>query len=463
MERDNIRLYQDEDNHVPLELLRQYHENTLPEAETYEVEKHLLHCELCTDVVEGLVLSDRTQTEAAVNDINYRLKAKLHLKEKKKRAPRMLWADWRVAAAILALVGATAVFFFYLFSQLNQAKNTITQSAPAPVVPAPAATPAPAAAPPVVAVPESASSASGTKPTPTKTGTVPGSAANTAKAPAAPLALAAADVVGIQQEADLTELETSRVLAAPAKVFIDSSLLQAPAVAGVIEGQKQLQQTLVPSDFNTNMPRAAASNLKARKSSAFRQLTGKVMSSNGEALPGVAVTVKGAATGASTDANGNYSLLLPQDKETLLLQFSYIGFERQEVKVDSAIVAVNVNLTEDTRSLQEVVVVELDKRREPKLGKATAPQPAAGMRAYQQYIQENLKYPSGSTAGLVVVAFTVQEDGKLSNFRLTKGLTQASNAEAIRLLQEGPAWTPARQNGKPIAQEVKVRIRFRKR
>lgn len=85
-----------------------------------------------------------------------------------------------------------------------------------------------------------------------------------------------------------------------------------------------------------------------------RRVTGKVISAeDGNALPGVSVVVKGTNKGTQTDADGNYSLVLPANISTLV--FSFVGVTTQEVSIGSRSV-VNVSLSNDTRSLDEVVV-----------------------------------------------------------------------------------------------------------
>jgi len=79
---------------------------------------------------------------------------------------------------------------------------------------------------------------------------------------------------------------------------------------------------------------------------------GKVIDASGQALIGVSVRVKGSETGASTDANGNFSLNAP---ENATLVFTYIGYVTQEVAVNGR-TSVNVTLVEDRQALSEVVV-----------------------------------------------------------------------------------------------------------
>ena len=81
---------------------------------------------------------------------------------------------------------------------------------------------------------------------------------------------------------------------------------------------------------------------------------GKVLSSSdGMGMPGVNVTVKGTTIGVTTDADGNYTLNAPADA---VLVFSFVGYEKQEVAVGGRN-EVAITLTEETKTLQEIVVV----------------------------------------------------------------------------------------------------------
>ena len=83
-------------------------------------------------------------------------------------------------------------------------------------------------------------------------------------------------------------------------------------------------------------------------------VTGTVTDATGEPLIGVNVIVKeNPATGTITDMDGNYSLR-PNGGTTL--EFSYIGYAPQRVPIGGRKV-VNVQLKEDSESLDEVVVV----------------------------------------------------------------------------------------------------------
>ncbi len=84
-------------------------------------------------------------------------------------------------------------------------------------------------------------------------------------------------------------------------------------------------------------------------------VTGKVVDSKtGESIPGVTIRIKGTTTGVITDANGDYSIRLSSAGD--ILQFSSIGYLRQEIAVEGQ-ARINVNLVEDVKALEEVVVI----------------------------------------------------------------------------------------------------------
>jgi len=83
-------------------------------------------------------------------------------------------------------------------------------------------------------------------------------------------------------------------------------------------------------------------------------ITGKVSDKLGQALPGVNVRLKGSKTGTQTDSFGSYSIRVPDN--TGVLVFSFLGFISQEVTIGNQTI-INVTLTEDPKSLSEVVVV----------------------------------------------------------------------------------------------------------
>jgi hypothetical protein len=81
------------------------------------------------------------------------------------------------------------------------------------------------------------------------------------------------------------------------------------------------------------------------------EVKGKILSAeDGEPLPGANISVKGTTLGTMTDINGNYSLKLTPDANTIMI--SSIGFITQELPVQPVM---NVTMQPDVRQLQEVI------------------------------------------------------------------------------------------------------------
>lgn len=84
-----------------------------------------------------------------------------------------------------------------------------------------------------------------------------------------------------------------------------------------------------------------------------KMITGTVFDTKGEPVIGANVVIKGSSKGTITDIDGKFMLEVP---ENAVLQVSYIGYEAQELNVESKNM-LNIKLKEDTQSLDEVVVV----------------------------------------------------------------------------------------------------------
>jgi hypothetical protein len=83
-------------------------------------------------------------------------------------------------------------------------------------------------------------------------------------------------------------------------------------------------------------------------------VTRTVKDENNMSLPGVKVLEKGTTNGTTTDASGNYSLNVQDEKSVLI--YSFIGYTSQEVMVNGRSI-IDVSLVPSVQSLQEVVVI----------------------------------------------------------------------------------------------------------
>ena len=80
-------------------------------------------------------------------------------------------------------------------------------------------------------------------------------------------------------------------------------------------------------------------------------------------------------------------------------------------------------------------------------------------------IEKNMIFPEGYTPEereVVVLKCTVTSSGSIGDIIPLKSPGDPYSREATRLIQEGPKWTPAEVNNKPIDEQIRIRIVFRK-
>ena len=84
-----------------------------------------------------------------------------------------------------------------------------------------------------------------------------------------------------------------------------------------------------------------------------RHITGVVKDIKGETIIGANIMIKGTGTGVSTNIDGEFSIEAAAGDELIV---SFIGYLSQTIKIDSQ-KTLNIKLLEDTKTLEEVVVV----------------------------------------------------------------------------------------------------------
>lgn len=87
-----------------------------------------------------------------------------------------------------------------------------------------------------------------------------------------------------------------------------------------------------------------------------------------------------------------------------------------------------------------------------------------GDKAMKAYIEANRKYPFASLRngieGVVDVSFTVMPDGSREQLSIVRLVDPDLEAEAIRLVNDMPAWTPATVEGRPVESDADVQVEF---
>lgn len=88
-----------------------------------------------------------------------------------------------------------------------------------------------------------------------------------------------------------------------------------------------------------------------------------------------------------------------------------------------------------------------------------------GPSALISYLSSNVKYPTECQAkgiqGRVIVQFIVETDGSITNARIVRGVDPLLDAEALRVVNGMPKWTPGKQNGKAVRVKYAVPLSFK--
>lgn len=83
----------------------------------------------------------------------------------------------------------------------------------------------------------------------------------------------------------------------------------------------------------------------------------------------------------------------------------------------------------------------------------------------KQYISTNLKYPEkekeASVTGIVKVSFTVDKKGSIKSTKVIQGVSDALDKEALKLVNNMPAWIPAQKLGEAISSQQSLDIEFK--
>ncbi len=93
------------------------------------------------------------------------------------------------------------------------------------------------------------------------------------------------------------------------------------------------------------------------------------------------------------------------------------------------------------------------------------PEFPGGTTAMMEFIAKNTRYPQSAMLnneqGRVFVQFVVEKDGSITNAEIMRGVSEALDKEAMRVVQSMPNWIPGESNGKKVRTRQIIPISFR--
>lgn len=83
----------------------------------------------------------------------------------------------------------------------------------------------------------------------------------------------------------------------------------------------------------------------------------------------------------------------------------------------------------------------------------------------QKWVYQYLKYPASAVRdgiqGRVLVDFIIGKDGKVTDVRVLKGVSEELDAEAVKVVAASPKWKPGRVNGNKVRTSMTIPVEFR--
>ncbi len=94
----------------------------------------------------------------------------------------------------------------------------------------------------------------------------------------------------------------------------------------------------------------------------------------------------------------------------------------------------------------------------------TPPAFPRGVQAFNGYLAKTIKYPEAdrrsSIQGKVIVTFTVEKNGKVTDVEVMRGVSPAIDAEAVRAIENSPPWIPGVQYGEVARAKFTIPVSF---
>lgn len=244
-------------------------------------------------------------------------------------------------------------------------------------------------------------------------------------------------------------------------------------------------------------------------------IRGQVTGKDDKPVPFATIYAKNAGIRKTTDKQGYFEYPTPKDPDTLV--FQCVGYKQKTVQLKKQNY-LNVNMQPDTQTLRSVAVRSAKmpepssttrqktispknaikksnnqpsapaetgrtKKKEVKIAEIDKeytndeifmytekqPAPKSGQQRFSTLLYNRIQYPAAaykdSIEGTVFLQFHVNNNGKVSNTKVIKGVHPALDSAALhgfrQAVQSAPAWEPGRQRDKPVNVRMTLPVRFR--
>jgi hypothetical protein len=190
-----------------------------------------------------------------------------------------------------------------------------------------------------------------------------------------------------------------------------------------------------------------------------------------EPKPGVSIIISGTTIGTMSDREGKFTLKTSNSDVELV--FSFVGFKTQKIKVkdkkeiivslEEGVFQVDLNnktaIKEDNKENSNSNYSSINQKNPVEVFVVVEEMPVykGGNQAILDYLKKNLKIQNGEN-GNVLVSFYVENDGKVSNVSIEKGINPSKDIDIKKIILDMPDWSPGKQRGVPVRCKVGLNV-----
>ena len=172
---------------------------------------------------------------------------------------------------------------------------------------------------------------------------------------------------------------------------------------------------------------------------------------DGSPIVGAVAQIAGTKKGSVSDFDGNFTL---EANVGSRVEVSYIGYDTKSLTVKKG-------------SSQDYEVILPKESADGKVYDVVdeMPQFPGGSSKLFEFLARNVRYPAeaekAGAQGRVIVSFVIEKDGSVSNAKTVKAIHPALDAEALRVINSMPKWTPGKKNGEATRVKYVAPVTFR--
>ena len=204
------------------------------------------------------------------------------------------------------------------------------------------------------------------------------------------------------------------------------------------------------------------------------EVTARILhAETGKPMHGASVVCKGRGTGLIVNKDGDFFLKVNLDDT---IEISHVGMTTiyitgkeliENARSNRRVLLMNEEVTDVTAteksSRRKTYSVE-NNEGEVFMVVEDMPQFPGGMNEMIKYLGKNIRYPQqaskDSIQGRVIVQFIVNKEGNITQPTILRSVSPELDAEAIRVVDSMPQWTPGKQRGMPVNVKFTLPISF---